>query len=120
MGERTDAYKLAERLLSEPGADPDDELRMLSRQLLRSGEKIQRYEKLLSNQDDGTEAMVNSNRDSILKKHEEAVRLIRNCMAKETVTLAREREYIGRVLDALLMFHPMHGESWQGWPKESA
>lgn len=24
-----------------------------------------------------------------------------------------------RVIDAALSFHPMHAESWQGWPKES-
>lgn len=38
--ERFEAWKIAEKLLNEPNADPDDYLRMLSRQLLRSKELI--------------------------------------------------------------------------------
>ncbi len=38
MSEREEACLLAERLLNEPGADPDDDLRTLARQLLRGKE----------------------------------------------------------------------------------
>jgi hypothetical protein len=34
-----DAIKLAQRLLDEPNCDPDDDLRLLSRQLLRLHER---------------------------------------------------------------------------------
>jgi hypothetical protein len=39
MTEKEQAIKLAERLLDEPNADPDDDLRVLSRQLLRWRDK---------------------------------------------------------------------------------
>lgn len=39
--ERHRAWRLAEQLLEERGADPDDDLRMLARQLLRARELIQ-------------------------------------------------------------------------------
>lgn len=40
--ELEDAVKLADRLLDVPMADPDDDLRMLSRQLLRRQEAVGR------------------------------------------------------------------------------
>lgn len=42
-----DALRLADRLLDEPNADPDDDLRMLSRQLTRQFESHQRYKNAL-------------------------------------------------------------------------
>ena len=39
MSEWDDALALADRLLDEPNADPDDDLRMLARHLLRSEER---------------------------------------------------------------------------------
>lgn len=42
-----DALELANRLLGEPNADPDDDLRMLSRQLTRQFESHQRYKRAL-------------------------------------------------------------------------
>ena len=38
------AIALANKLLDEPGCDPDDDLRVLSRQLLRKVEVLQRIE----------------------------------------------------------------------------
>jgi len=40
MSERTDADALAERLLNDASYDPDDDLRMLARQLLRRRDEI--------------------------------------------------------------------------------
>lgn len=45
--ERSQALALANRLLDEPMADPDDALRMLSRQLIRRHEEIDRLRKAL-------------------------------------------------------------------------
>jgi hypothetical protein len=42
-----DALELANRLLDELNADPDDDLRMLSRQLTRQFESHQRYKRAL-------------------------------------------------------------------------
>lgn len=42
-----DALQLADRLLDEPNADPDDDLRMLSRHLQRQFESHQRYKRAL-------------------------------------------------------------------------
>jgi hypothetical protein len=45
MTEREEAVRLAHKLLDEPWADPDDRLRLLSRQLLRSVEEADRLRK---------------------------------------------------------------------------
>lgn len=42
MFERISAIALANRLMDEPNCDPDDDLRVLSRQLLRRSEEIER------------------------------------------------------------------------------
>lgn len=42
MTELENALKLAEQLLNEPNCDPDDDLRTLSRQLLRRQEEVDR------------------------------------------------------------------------------
>ena len=125
MSERSDADRLARKLLDESMADPDDDLRMLSRQLLRRGEVITRLEKALSDQQDPTLDMINANRDIILSKHEEAVRLIRGCLKvidgdKSGMRFVTESQCkrIGAIIDALNQFHPMHGESWCGWSSE--
>jgi hypothetical protein len=117
MSERTDADKLANRLLDEPNADPDDDLRMLSRQLLRRNEVIDKLKKALVDQQDPTRDMIEANRDSIFRKHEEAVRLIGKVLVGGGNKHDAEKlVYIGKVLHALNTFHPMHGESWIGWP----
>jgi len=46
--ERRDALALADRLLDVPYADPDDDLRVLCRQLLRAQEEIERLEHALA------------------------------------------------------------------------
>lgn len=46
MDERFQALELAHKLLDQPNCDPDDDLRVLSRQLIRKHEhlaKLQRY-----------------------------------------------------------------------------
>ncbi len=118
MSERTDADNLAERLLNDASADPDDDLRMLARQLLRRREVVERLEKDLASRCDGTLDLVHANRDSILAKHEEAVRrikavLLRHCNELWNVALAL------RIIDALNQFHPMYGDSFPGWPEGS-
>lgn len=40
MSEKEEAIALANRLMDEPNADPDDDLRVLSRQLLRAHESL--------------------------------------------------------------------------------
>lgn len=45
--ELDDALRLAERLLDEPYADPDDDLRVLSRHLTRQFDCHERYKKAL-------------------------------------------------------------------------
>lgn len=110
MSERTDADKLAERLLNEPYADPDDDLRMLSRQLLRRREVIERLEKTLGEQQDSTRDMIHANRDTILRIHEEGVRRIQRVAGRggdSTLILA--------IIEAVIRFHPMHGENFS-WP----
>lgn len=65
----------------------------------------------------------------------EALRIARNIAdgvdfkltARHTKLLARPvgsssfsyefAQKINAILDALVTFHPMHGESWKGWPK---
>ncbi len=110
MTELEETIALANRILDRPYADPDDDLAMLSRQLLRSVELIHKLKRDLASQFDPMLDLVHANRDVILQKHEEAIRLIR----KEA-----EADGIKRVLDiihALNLFHPMYAESWEGWP----
>jgi hypothetical protein len=46
--ELDDALRLADRLLDEPYADPDDDLRVLARHLRRQWESHERYKKALT------------------------------------------------------------------------
>lgn len=130
MSERIDADKLANRLLDDASADPNDELRMLSRQLLRRNEVIDRLEKELSEQHDPTLDMIHSNRDSILKIYEEGMRRIAKVVKNRYSQVAQgqmvnpsdlggDLHLITKIINSVSTFHPMHGESWCGWPKES-
>ncbi len=124
MTERDEALQLARNLLDEPNADPDDALRMLSRQLLRTNDIVKRQEKALQDVDwDGKAELdlINANRDQILKMHEEAARLIGAKLRWMTANGYQNSydEWILKVLDALNTYHPMHCESWCGWPKGS-
>jgi len=124
MSERTDSLRLARKLLDEPNCDPDDDLRVLSRQLLRRVEVVDKLEKHLAASHDPMADMIQANRDIVLKKHEEAIQLIRNCVVEIKKDIGGHRYAtelkvlrIEAILLALSMFHPMHGESWSGWPK---
>src|SRR5207244_8319450 len=72
---------------------------------------------------DPTLDLINTNRDTILQMHEEAVRQVRRCIQnarKNTETTGFDwLELSEKILDALSLFHPMHGESWAGWPEGS-
>lgn len=132
MNERTEAFILANRLLDEPNADPDDDLRILARQLLRKTEVVERLEKRLQEQQDPTLDMIHANIEITLHKYEEAVRR----MGKEIDYVAGSLEQsdhpppivlhdlidhlrtANKVREAVNQFHPMHGESWCGWPPQ--
>lgn len=115
MSERQDAIRLAEKILERPCADPDDDLAMLGRQLLRYVEAVDKLKKELT-YDPGLD-LVHANRDEILRKHEEAALLIRVVTARPLQDAESKLVDIHAILDALSLFHPMHTESWKGWPK---
>ena len=131
MGEKDTVDKLAERLLEEPYADPDDDLRMLARQLLRRREVVERLEKQLVEMSDNTLDLINANRDSILRITEEGLyRVGKECEYIVTSLeqsdspppivvkdLADHGRLALRVIGAVSTFHPMHGEYWSGWPQ---
>lgn len=113
MSEREEAYRLADRLLDEPNADPDDDLRVLARQLLRHKEAVEKLKADLVARYDPTADLIQANRDSILDMHKEAVRRVRRALESNK---PGRRDLALDVLDALGQFHPMHGESFPGWP----
>ena len=67
--------------------------------------------------------LIHANRDQILKMHEEAVRRVQRCLINHRKFNVPEGfDFIGlavQILDALNLFHPMHAESWTGWPEGS-
>jgi hypothetical protein len=116
MSEFEEAIVLAERILDTPNKDPDDSESMLARQFLRSVERERRG--------DPTADLIHSNRDAMLEKHEQAVSRVRCCLTEGLADksgmryrLERECKTAMAVLDALSLFHPMHCESWKGWPE---
>ena len=129
MIERTEALALAERLLDEPNADPDDDLRILSRQLLRRQETVERLQNKLAELQDGTLDMIHANRDTILRIHEEAIARIHKLLEGGLAVQCHQHNAEGvlegkatialKVIEAANVFHPMHGESWPGWPEGS-
>lgn len=48
--ERAQAARIADRLLDEPNADPDDDVRVLARQFGRSQEEIERLRRELADE----------------------------------------------------------------------
>ena len=117
--EKQEAIALANRLLNVPSADPDDDLRLLSRQFLRSLEIVDRQEQALQAVDwegQQTSELIQANRDTILQVHEKAVCLIKSALISDKL-VEKKLTYINEVLRALSLFHPMHGESWCGWPE---
>lgn len=114
MSEKTDAIKLAKHVLEQADLDPDGYLSMMSRQFLRALETIEALHKQLQGIDWNGRAeldLIHANRDEILKKHEEAYRRVRDAIVRDDRALAF------KILDALTLFHPMHAESWVGWPE---
>lgn len=125
MSERKRVLKLAHRLLDVPYADPDDDVRTLARELVRAHETIDRLKADFAASYDPMADVIQGNRDAILKMHEEAVRQVRKALefgAAHALLDGYCSRAIGHalaVLNALNLFHPMHGESWAGWPIEN-
>ena len=102
-----------------PYADPDDDLRLLARQLLRRRDVIDKLEKELVRRSDDTLDLINANRDIILRIHEEGLAKISKLLiGGGNQHDAEKLVHIGKILHAISVFHPMHGESWIGWPEE--
>ncbi len=131
MSERREAISLAQRVLDRPNADPDDDLAILARQFLRYGEVIDNLKADLSAMYDPTREMIEANRDAILRITEEGLRRVRKLLTRclrradgstsddalpESVAISKAL----KVIDAVNTFHPMHGESWGGWPEDCA
>lgn len=57
--------------------------------------------------------LIQANRDQMLRMHEEAVRRVRRRLEAKDIDGALA------VLMALNLYHPMHCESWPGWPEAS-
>ncbi len=127
MSEKEEAYKLADRLLDVPNADPDDELRVLSRQLLRHKEWLEKMHEQLQAVDwnaAGTRDLVNANRDAVVEKLAEGLHRVKKEMDKPregrlAAAMTDAIFCIVAIVDAALSFHPMHADSWCGWPKEN-
>lgn len=132
MTEREEAIALAKRVLDpasiDPATaaslDPDSDLAMLSRQFLRWLEVVDKQEakikEFYQTEYDPMADLIEANRDEILKKHQEAVRIIGDALVgggDGEITREGKLLYIGRVLHALNTFHPMHCESWKGFQK---
>lgn len=58
--------------------------------------------------------LVNANRDTILRITEKGLRRVVRCLKAGDIPTAL------KVIEAVNTFHPMHGESWIGWPKGSS
>ena len=117
MSDRIDAIKFAKRILEQsahPDSDqahPSEHIIKLSTEFLKAIKTIDQMHKTLQAVDwegQATLDLINANRDEILKKHEEAITLIRKWRIYP--------DKIEVILNALNMFHPMHTESWCGWP----
>ncbi len=65
---------------------------------------------------DPTGDLIHANRDAILDMHKEAIRRIK-ALANEHGSSRDTLLDINCVIEALNTFHPMHCESWKGWPK---
>lgn len=60
--------------------------------------------------------LIQANRDQILRMHEEAIRRIKKCLEPIKNTVGSAALAL-KVIEALNVFHPMHCESWCGWPE---
>src|SRR5688500_16525807 len=112
MSERTDALKLAEKILNRPHADPDDDLAMLSRQLLKGQEMIDKLKSELEESFDPGSDLIHANRDSILRIHEDGLRRVKRCLNRSLEVYTNKDVLTAlEVIQAVNTFHPMHGES---------
>lgn len=112
MSERREAIQLAKRILDDASLDPDSDESVLARQLLRRIEANETLHQLLRDaQSDPYLDLIHANRDEMLKMRDEAIIRVRKHLAMDDVDKAIA------VLDALSTFHPMHAESWKGWPE---
>ena len=69
---------------------------------------------------DPMDDLINANRDELLRMHEEAVRRVRKRLKAalvDTEAWSKGIEDALAIFDALSLFHPMHAESWKGWPE---
>ena len=57
--------------------------------------------------------LIASNQEEILRVHQEAIRRVSRLLDRGDVALAK------MVLFAVNQFHPMHIDSWAGWPEGS-
>jgi uncharacterized protein HemY len=55
--------------------------------------------------------LIETNQGAIVRTLREALRRVRAALDAGDVPLAR------RVIDAADLYHPMHPESWAGWPE---
>ncbi len=137
MSELEETLILAEKLLDEPNCDPDDDLRMLARQLTRRHDAVRKLESIRDHwkgevdtlnkrlhsffEGQATSDLIQANRDQMLKIYEEAVRRIGKTISGNIYLTSHleDRVKVLSILSALSLFHPMHAESWPGWPEGS-
>lgn len=117
-GRVLDVLILAKRVLLDATKDPYREEAILARYFLRYKDLTKRLEDELKAAYDPMSDLIHANRDEMLNKHEEAVRRINKLLIGGGDNHDIEKlEKIGKILYALSLFHPMHGESWKGWPE---
>lgn len=56
--------------------------------------------------------LITANQDQVVKMYGETLRRVRTALEKGNVPLAIA------VIEAMNKYHPMHEESWCGWPNE--
>lgn len=112
MSERREALRWAKTILDDAHRDPDSHESMAARRLLLLTEQLDSmHQQLRDYMPDPYQDLIHSNRDVMLKMHEDAIQRVRLHLAMDDPDKALA------VLDALNMFHPMHAESWKGWPE---
>lgn len=76
-------------------------------------------------------SLINANRDTILEIHQKALRKVKKQCKYLVVHLGKFPPSFGKdlhdcaklaiaIIEAANVFHPMHGESWIGWPDETS
>ena len=71
--------------------------------------------------------LIEANRDELLRVHQEAIRRVRRCLERAQgastdstgISVWNHIDVAVAVLNALNTYHPMHCESWCGWPEGS-